>query len=444
MYPKRDVGEICANVDYFNKGFAVTDGPAIERFWMIPATLAALNPSSQHKEYSIEAAFNKSVITVSDPRIMNMKAGMGFPYREVSTSLQEYLRDYGPREISMVAAAMYCRIRFVSLDHLLQMDAHDLVHHGLAPLFYMFTKNELTSTTKVKAGRSRAIFGSSTAFQLVERLVFDEQFTLEKGNYADPMQPAKNGHGLHDKGLEVMRGNIDFLRESAARNGREVVSSDCSGFDSRVPFWAMKMTGVRYTLSLGYTTLNNPAMKLFMATSLSMAISSSRHLFVQKVRGMLKSGLLITSLGGSDLRSEISVVVEGSTGALANGDDCLEATKYSDEEFIREYEKCGLAIKCIQRGENLTWCGYLRMRGEPERPVKILGNFLNKIGDGLEPERVFALVYDLRHCPDKGLYFSIAKEALGKCGCERAVSLFEDLCRVDSAVNEIAVFLNES
>jgi len=198
-----------------------------------------------------------------------------------------------------------------------------------------FVKNEFHKPDKVKEGRFRLIASCSLVDELVGRVIYSNQDTIDKRNYLH--QPSKAGLGFTDQQVS------DFL--DGLPPFERMVSSDVGAWDWSVPYWLFQADAEsRIRLSDPMETnvgWCNAVRSYAWAESHKVYVTSDGKLFAQQYDGIVPSGSVITSSRNSRMRVLLSYII-GSKYCVANGDDALE--EYV-EDAQAKYAYYGFTVK---------------------------------------------------------------------------------------------------
>lgn len=337
-----------------------------------------------------------------------MDSSPGLPWALQFKTNQEMLDTFG---LEQVVNLVYDRLRLLREaeipDDFKPAKAVDI---GLVDPIRVFVKNELHKVEKIKEGRFRLIASVSFIDGLVERVLFGDQNKAEIKENAT--LPSKPGMGLHDEGLEAIRAVLaDFKRP---------ISTDVSGFDQNVPYWAAVLDAKRRIALAGCTLGSSYAQMVLNRTKLlwkATIVFSDGTIIYQTEYFMQKSGSYNTSSSNSAMRKIVGDVVGANKRGIYMGDDAVEDVfdygRNHDPEFLEHYKSrfaaCGLAISTDyvvgDLDSGLEFCSHRFGRTVdqcyPVNPEKLTARLLvKKPQNRFQEEQLLAeLRHDLRHHP---------------------------------------------
>nr|UHS71594.1 MAG: putative RNA-dependent RNA polymerase [Barnaviridae sp.] len=240
----------------------------------------------------------------------------------------------------------------------------------------LFIKNEPHKQSKIKEGRLRLIFSVSLADNIICRLLCTLQNSLEIENWESI--PSKPGMGLHDKGLEVLKSNV----ESIAKYGIPC-ETDIAGWDFCVNKDDFTMDADRrIALAVGQGT---PWAKILKAHFYCMArkvvILSDGRMFAQVLPGIMPSGWYNTSSTNSAIRVYTHYAIcwlqKLEPSIIAAGDDGVERII---QDAFESYLAFGKRVKMFNEVscEDFSFCSTKFTDGTayPENIAKQLYNLL--------------------------------------------------------------------
>nr|WPR18461.1 MAG: protease polymerase P70 [Chemarfal virus 200] len=283
-------------------------------------------------------------------------------------------------------------------DDVTSLSAEQLVLRNLADPVRVFVKNELHGRRKVAEGRHRLIMSISLVDQLVERVLNSAQNRAEIGAWE--RCASKPGMGLHDEGLASLRRTFEAFKTPT--------SSDISGFDWSVDWWALRLDAkIRADLSrVSELALVNRAWCLAM----SLIVFSDGVMWAQWLPGIQKSGSYNTSSTNSRIRVALAVLVALRAGrpveslvglVMAMGDDAVEDCP-SLEGFVEAYQALGFELKEVSQSP-IEFCAYSYTPNThaPVRWHKMLATLLRDVPatQSHADTLLEAFSYEMRHSP---------------------------------------------
>lgn len=297
---------------------------------------------SQYKSAPVPKYFLGSDVQISIEDLddimlccVNQQGGPGFPLGMRYTNK----RDCWLAERLTLFPIIKRRLVAHAQGSCLNLLPEDIIKSSYYDCVRVFVKNEFHKPDKVKQGRFRLIASCSLIDELVGRVIFSNQDTMDKLNYLT--QPSKAGLGFTDKQV------LDFLENLP--NFDEMVSSDVSFWDWSVTDWLFQADAeARIRISDPkevHKLWCNAVRSYAYAESHKVFVTSDGKLYSQMIAGIVPSGSVITSSRNSRMRVILSYIV-GSKTCVANGDDALEDF-VADAQSI--YAKYGFKVKVYDK-----------------------------------------------------------------------------------------------
>ena len=219
--------------------------------------------------------------------------------------------------------------------------AEELVQRGFCDPVRIFVKTEPHPINKISEGRFRLISSVSLIDQIVERLIFGPQNTLEIAEWEHI--PSKPGMGL---ALRRQQKSL-FADLAFKHNLCPAAEADISGFDWTVQDWEL-WTDAEMRCALGGfpEPLRRACKARFYCLMMSVFQLSNGTLISQRKPGVMKSGSYLTSSTNSRIRCLMAQLI-GAPWCIAMGDDSVEGfvdgapDKYAKLGHIcKEYRPC--------------------------------------------------------------------------------------------------------
>lgn len=295
---------------------------------------------------------------MSEIHDLDKTSSPGWPYMTTATTIGQWL------QWDEIEGPSQQRVQI--LWHDVQLVMSGQYNH----LFRVFVKDEPHKREKILKKRWRLIVASSLPVQMVWRMLFSGQNAwLNEHPYQTP-----SAHGL-----EYAHGGWRrFLAAVKSKNLNH--SRDISGWDINAPGWALRFVrNLRIRLAKqgdGWTRVTK--MVYSDAFKHAKLLFSDGTVVQQEFSGFMKSGLYNTISDNSlamivmhfiaSLRSGLPV---GSV--WATGDDVLQS--FISDDYIRELEKLGCRVKCIEPVENFMGTVFKRTGPEPAYFAKHIVNF---------------------------------------------------------------------
>lgn len=241
-------------------------------------------------------------------------------------------------------------------DEIFNLSPQQLVERGLCDPVRLFVKNEPHNRKKLKEGRYRLISSISIIDQIVERLMFGPQNTLEISMWRTI--PSKPGMGLSL--AEQAKSIWDELSKHHTRS--PACEADISGFDWSVQSWEL-WADWRMRCSLGRfdEQLEQASKARFYCLMNSVFQLSNGVLVSQGLPGLMKSGSYCTSSSNSRIRNLMAELI-GSEWCIAMGDDSVEGyVPNAREKYEALGHICKDYIPCAASGgllKSVNFCSH--------------------------------------------------------------------------------------
>nr|WBG54075.1 P1-P2 protein [Beet chlorosis virus] len=313
---------------------------------------------------------------------LELDAGVGVPYIAYGTRTH---RDW---VFNQELLPVLTRLTFNRLQKMLEVNSDDLnaeqlVQHGLCDPIRVFVKGEPHKVSKLEEGRYRLIMSVSLVDQLVARVLFQNQNKREIELWR--AVPSKPGFGLStDDQIE------DFVKVLASQLGEEpqevfnnwstkLIPTDCSGFDWSVADWMLEddmEVRNRLTRNNNHTTKRLRSVWLKCISNSVLCLSDGR-LLSQRVPGVQKSGSYNTSSSNSRIRV-MAAYHCGASWAMAMGDDALESV----DSNLTEYKKLGFKVEVAKQ---LEFCSHIFKNERLALPLNVK-KMLYKLIYGYNPD----------------------------------------------------------
>ncbi|APG75903.1 hypothetical protein 2 [Hubei sobemo-like virus 2] len=268
----------------------------------------------------------------------------GYPYALLAADNQQLFRDHSAMVIQLV------KERLAVLDGGPLAEGPNmavrLVQAGHCDPLKVFIKDEVHKEAKIAEGRLRLIMSNSVIDQIVERLLFSEQNSVEIANWLTC--PSKPGIGLTSDAQTTAL--FDSVKEHLLR----LWESDASGWDWHYQLW-MYVLDLKRRALLNSADPNSSWMRIATAViqcaSYSVFVTSHGRFFAQTLPGLMKSGKYITSSANSAARNGCAYIV-GADYTIAMGDDCNETSDKTEAELKEAYYALGQDMKMFRKCKN--------------------------------------------------------------------------------------------
>ncbi|UXD79163.1 polyprotein P2ab, partial [Xufa yellow dwarf virus] len=290
----------------------------------------------QHREWDKEEV-QKAISEIAQ-RQVNRDASPGVPLAILGTKNGVVLDQHH----DLVVEAVWARLEALAQADLSpQQDPVSLVVNGLCDPVRLFVKQEPHPKRKLREGRFRLISSVSLIDQLVERVLFGYQNSLEIATWKTC--PSKPGMGLSVP--EQAKAIWEYAEYRHTR--APAAEADISGFDWSVQVWEL-MADVEMRIQLGDFSpkVERAARNRFICLANSVFQLSDGTLISQGLPGLMKSGSYCTSSSNSRIRCLMAKLI-GSEWAMAMGDDSVEGwVENAKEKYLALGHTCKDYIAC--------------------------------------------------------------------------------------------------
>lgn len=300
-------------------------------------------------------------------------ASPGLPWVNLGSDKGAVIRDH----LDSILDSVLLRLHLLTTyDYTGETDPRQLLRHFAMDPIRMFIKDEPHPMEKISSGRLRIISSCS----IVDEIVFN-CFCYEQNRQEIDFHrrlPVKPGMGLSTP--EQISAIFDYVKPWLG----ELTGSDVSGWDWSYKPWMFDMCVQVQIRCMGME--NNEFFKKLIANAVhclkhSMFVSSSGRMFVLSNRGLMKSGYPPTASWNSRGRVGLAYLC-GATRVMAMGDDAVENTALSPDEFKEVYAKYGFKVTDVvpSNGQTFSFCSHTfhsRTQAIPDNPWKGFHNFLN-------------------------------------------------------------------
>lgn len=207
--------------------------------------------------------------------------------------------------------------------------------------YKIFVKGELHTREKIQEGRQRLIFSSPLHMTILERMWFQQQNEAE-------IASANSGSTIPSRpGTPFTREGALALKKVLETFGGDLVSTDQSGWDTRVTGWLMDSDiDRRFECIEGEAAERGRwlrgARNLNMIVKYKTIVFSDGHVLFQLLPGWWPSGSYRTSSTNSANRVTIRKLATGDCCAITMGDDAVEKWL---EDLYERYASWGFKLK---------------------------------------------------------------------------------------------------
>lgn len=257
----------------------------------------------------------------------------------------------------LVAYAVAQRLLKLSTSDIRGLTPEELVRGGFCDPVRLFVKQEPHPMSKVETGRLRLISSVSLIDQIVERMMFGIQNSLEIDNWKSC--PSKPGMGLS----LVEQGKVVWDEVRFKHTLCPAAEADISGFDWSVQEWEL-MADVEMRVRLGNfgPQLETAARNRFFCLSNSVFQLSDGTMISQGLPGLMKSGSYCTSSSNSRIRVLMAELI-GSPWCIAMGDDSVEGfVPEAREKYAALGHNCKDYVACSTESngelESFNFCSH--------------------------------------------------------------------------------------
>ena len=336
---------------------------------------------------------------------IKMTSSPGVPYTTLATTNQQLFDEYEEFIIDVVMQRVE-RLK----DMPSGLTPAEKVQQGYADPVRWFIKYEPHAMRKSTTKKWRLIMSVSVVDQIIERLLFSNQNSVEIRNHlAIPSQP---GMGLaHDE-------QTDKLWELFRDKVHEAAEADVSGFDWSVQDWQLMWDAEARIRLMGAepSDLVSRVIRNRVRCLIDAVFVTARGKLVQlQISGIQLSGSYNTSATNSRMRWMVAKLV-GVKWAYTMGDDCVEQYVPGAEAA---YAKYGWTLRMYERCvRQVEFCSHIFSDAgvHPSNVSKTVFRFVercSRLGEVI-PEEAYQLRYLVRHSPESALIDSIIKS------CEKA------------------------
>nr|WMX25416.1 P2ab polyprotein [Cynosurus mottle virus] len=272
---------------------------------------------------------------------INRKASPGVPLSMIAQSNGQVLDWASDLVVQAVVERLHVLAAVDPRRH--GWGPEELVQRGLCDPVRLFVKQEPHTQQKIDQGRFRLISSVSLVDQLVERMLFGPQNSMEIATWFKV--PSKPGMGLATE-AQVSLLWADLKSKHSSHPAAE---ADISGFDWSVQDWELWADlSMRIELGDFPSLLRKAAISRFYCFMNSVFQFSSGEMIAQLEPGLMKSGSYCTSSTNSRIRCLMAELI-GSPWCIAMGDDSVEGwTPGAKEAYsalghtCKEYYPCGV------------------------------------------------------------------------------------------------------
>lgn len=220
----------------------------------------------------------------------------------------------------------------------------ELVQRGLCDPVRLFVKQEPHTQLKIEQGRFRLISSVSLIDQLVERMLFGPQNTMEIATWFKI--PSKPGMGLAtEEQTRLLWNDLKYKHSN-----HPAAEADISGFDWSVQDWELWADlSMRIELGNFPDLMKRAAVSRFYCFMNSVFQLSSGEMIEQEIPGLMKSGSYCTSSTNSRIRCLMAELI-GAPWCIAMGDDSVEGwTPAATEKYAALGHTCKEYFPCSVR-----------------------------------------------------------------------------------------------
>ncbi|WBG54469.1 P2ab [Mimosa mosaic virus] len=272
---------------------------------------------------------------------INLTASPGVPCAALGSTNDAVLSRHRNFVVAAVVERLYLLMN-ANLKEMSKMSPVELVAAGFCDPVRLFVKQEPHPVKKLAEGRYRLISSVSLVDQLVERMLFGPQNTLEIDQWYKI--PSKPGMGLSSRDQQRMIWQ-DVKRKHHLHPAAE---ADISGFDWTVQEWELwSDVEIRIALAgVGRLPVSNCMRARFYCFMNSVFQTSSGELIAQGYPGIMKSGSYCTSSTNSRVRCLMAELI-GAPWCIAMGDDSVEGfVPGAKEKYLKLGHTCKDYVAC--------------------------------------------------------------------------------------------------
>lgn len=327
------------------------------------------------------------------------KSDPGYPLRNWVNNNEQALSLYLDKCVDIVLN----RLLSLARNGQLSDDSLELMKLGLMDPIRIFPKNEPHKATKLKEGRIRLISSVSIIDNITDRCIFGLQNANEIENWKEI--PSKPGMGFTSEDVDTITAEVSSYKDAK--------STDASGWDWSVQGWEYDMEAeARILLMEGCTPFAQSIIRNRMwCMSLGVFILPDGSIYAQRVRGIMKSGLYVTSSSNSRI-GFMDYKIIGGNRVMVQGDDTVQE---SVKDFTSKYLKLGHRVVETDVKEGFEFCSQHYVRGTRYslNAAKLVFNLLHKVGNSVEDrlQRFETFLQDLGEHPEKAYYVGLLEKA---------------------------------
>ena len=346
---------------------------------------------------------------------LNRASNPGYPWAKHYASIGAILDDQEALNL-VFYKAMWRVERLSKMDNDLLREAIDYdpafaVKNNLADPGHRFHKMEPTPKRKIDNGKARGVTASSIVDQVVEKILFGPQDSVELKHWRTI--PSKPGAGMSDDDAAAI---WNYVKD----NGIDCCS-DVANWDECVQQW-MHDADARIRIMLNNQPdeeWSNAVRYVSFLIGHRLTMLSDGRIFRRIVPGSQQSGRKITSSENSRIRALmamiLSIKLDYRFAAITMGDDAGEhlPDRITEEVYHQEMLKLGFVVKPLKRGTDIFYfCsqeygpGFIR----PENTTRMLVRFM--ASESTRAEAYDSLAINLRHHPKCDKILSFAKSQL--------------------------------
>lgn len=300
------------------------------------------------------------------------KSDPGYPLRSFAATNDIALSLYLDKIVDVALNRMLALGRCETLP----TRASELVSLGLCDLIRVFPKNEPHKESKLIEGRIRLISSISLVDNIVDRCTFGLQNAHEIEKWKTI--PSKPGMGFTPESVASVISQVDGFSKA--------VSLDAKGWDWSVQGWEFDMEAeARISLMEGITPfLSNLIRSRLYCMSLGVFVLPNGTLYGQVYRGIMKSGLYVTSSSNSRIGfMDYSLIGGDPSKIIIQGDDAVEDFVV---DYAEKYYALGHNVTLTEVTTGFEFCSqhYLEGSRYSLNAAKLVFNLLHKVGNPLE------------------------------------------------------------
>jgi hypothetical protein len=279
------------------------------------------------------------------------------------------------------------------------------VKEGLHDVVTPFEKWEPHPERKSRLGKWRIVNCLSVVDQIIERVILGP--AIEEVKYRYPSSGAVIGIGFSDEHSTKFANEVD---RTSAVTGVDGKSTDVAGWERTLDRSYIQMDAEMIAgrlknpkqhrnlirlIRLHALMITNP---LFLVPNMT---DNVYELVARSVPGGMLSGSFLTTMYNTLARLDVSYLA-GSLASKASGDDCLEWSKYTEEEMVSEYKALGYELRDITpiNQDEFHYCSHTMYR-EGGGFVSALDSWVKALYTALSKpitlEREAGFKFEVRH-----------------------------------------------